>query len=79
MHLDVQKDDSEVVFRQSEKRLFAGGRPDEVLAQIGQDRFQGQQVCRQVIHEEDIRFTKGRLPFRCRVRFQGFSPMRIRG
>ena len=54
LHLHVEEDDGEILLEQQAKRLFAGAGRDQVLTEVREDRFQGQQVGRLVVHQQDI-------------------------
>ena len=52
-HLDVEQDEREVLLAEPLERLLARARPHEALAERLEDRFEGDQVRRAVVHQED--------------------------
>ena len=59
-HFHVEQDDGVVPFQQPAQRLVAGSGRDHVLAEGFQDRFQGEQLVRQVVHDQDVDLVLGR-------------------
>ena len=53
-HVDVEEDDREIAAEQALERLPARGRHDEVLADIDEDRLEGDQLPRIVVDDEDV-------------------------
>ena len=53
-HLDVQQDDRKVVVQELAQSFLAGRRLDQILSQILQDRFQGEQIRRTVVDQQDL-------------------------
>ena len=53
-HADVDQDDRDLVLEQDLERLAAGGRDDQVLAELLQDDFIGQQLRRLVVDQKDV-------------------------
>ena len=53
-HLDVEQDDGEVPVEQPLQRLGAGLGPDQVLAEVGEDGLQGEEVLRAIVDHEDV-------------------------
>src|SRR5690606_16095381 len=58
-HLDVQEDRREVAGEQLPQRLVARGGADEPFTQRLQYGFQGQQVLRPVVHDQDVHRRAG--------------------
>jgi hypothetical protein len=53
-HADVDQHDRDVVFQQELEGLPGGSGLDQVLAELLQDDLIGQQLCRLIIHQEDV-------------------------
>ena len=53
-HADVEQHHRELVLHQARERLHARARADEVLAELAQDRFVGQQPRRLVVDQQDV-------------------------
>ena len=54
-HLHVQKNQGEVVVEQQAQGLLAGGGADDVQVRAFQEMFQGQQVLRAIVHDQDVK------------------------
>ncbi len=59
-HLDVHKDQAEVVAQQPAQRLDAGAGPDQVLTQVAQCRLEDEEVAGRVVDHEDVDPRLGR-------------------
>ena len=55
-HADVDQDDGDVVLEQEFERFAPRGRRDQVLAELLQDDFIGEQLCRLIVHQKNIDF-----------------------
>jgi hypothetical protein len=53
-HADIDQDDGDVVLEQDFQRLAAGGRNNEILAQLLQDHLIRQKLRRLIVDEEDV-------------------------
>jgi hypothetical protein len=53
-HLHIQENGGKVGFEQPLECLRAGRGADERLAEVAEDRFQGEQVLRPVVDEQDV-------------------------
>ena len=55
-HADVDQNDRDVDLEQVFQRLAAGGGDDEILAELLQDDFIGEQFGRLIVNQQDVYF-----------------------
>src|SRR5207244_3339014 len=72
-HLNVEKDHGKLVVQEVLERFAAGGRLDQVLAEVAEDRLQGDQVLGAVVDQQDVDLVR-RLHFGSRATRAGRLP-----
>jgi hypothetical protein len=73
-HVDVEQDQREVAREDVPQRLLTGGRGEDVLAKVLEDRLDHEQLVRAVVDYEDVGFHLFVAKFRDRCRIAAAAP-----